>query len=615
MRIVHDREHRKDHGDLHTAVEVASRTGTDGNAHGEQDPAEYAAHRICRAQKDRDVPKADRAQRVAVPDGPVLHEGKDLGGGLGRFGLQVGIFRFLPRKEQELRNMAAYSSLQAGNQHVRRSVIKIAQALAHAAAEHRVDGIQDFRGGAEVFLQADHALFAPGFRIKAAFFIENLGVGKAKAINRLLQVADKEQVFSRPADRAEDLVLNPADILVFIHHHLGEARGDFFRRLGRGSVNAGQKADRQMLKIRKIQGVDAGLCAAELVFQLLHHREQGSHPARGIPKVRKDLRGGGGEQLRQFFHGLFALFPGVFELRGELRRGVVPDAGYARKGDRKARGRRVPALSEGCAEGPESPGGLGKALFIGLSDLFLGLHVRKRLFHAAAPEACFTLGILQKLPAPGRLFDFAAGIRKLLALLLGPAFRACMALHVGMELQDQLCQTAVIPSGADPVRQAQEVLRAAFVAAVQHPFQRRGAQALALLLLQNPKGGRNAQRARIFAKNRGAEGVNRTDLGIAAEKNLSAQVRVVRIPAQALGNRIGHAGAQFPRGGAGKGDHQEAVNVLGRRVGVLRVHVFHQPLGQDAGLSAARSGGDENTAAPAADGLKLCICKVHYVSS
>ena len=295
MRIVHDREHRKDHGHLHTAVEVASRTGTDGNAHGEQDPAEYAAHGICRAQKDRDVPKADRAQRVAVPNGPVLHEGKNLGGGLGRFGLQIGIFRFLPRKEQKLRNKAARSSLKAGNQHVRRSVIEIAQALAHAAAEHRVDGIQDFRDGAEIFLQADDAFFAPRFCIKAVFFIENLGVGKAKAINRLLQVADKEQVFSRPADRAEDLVLNPADILVFIHHHLGEARGDFFRRLGGGSVNAGQKADRQMLKIRKIQGVDAGLCAAELVFQLLHHREQGSHPARGIPKIRKNLRRGGGE--------------------------------------------------------------------------------------------------------------------------------------------------------------------------------------------------------------------------------------------------------------------------------------------------------------------------------
>ena len=102
---------------------------------------------------------------------------------------------------------------------------------------------------------------------------------------------------------------------------------------------------------------------------------------------------------------------------------------------------------------------------------------------------------------------------------------------------------------------------------------------------------------------------------LAAEQDLAAQVRVARVPSQARGDRVGNAGAQFPRGGAGEGDDQEAVDVLGPGVGVLRVHVFHQPLGQDAGLSAARAGGDQNTAAPAADGLKLCICKVHYVSS
>ena len=99
--------------------------------------------------------------------------------------------------------------------------------------------------------------------------------------------------------------------------------------------------------------------------------------------------------------------------------------------------------------------------------------------------------------------------------------------------------------------------------------------------------------------------MDRADLGLAAEQDLAAQMRVVRILAQARGNRARDAGAQFSRSGAGEGDDQEAVDVLGPGVGALRVHVFHQPLGQDAGLSAARAGGDQDAAAAAADGLLL----------
>ena len=165
------------------------------------------------------------------------------------------------------------------------------------------------------------------------------------------------------------------------------------------------------------------------------------------------------------------------------------------------------------------------------------------------------------------------------------------------------------------VCQAQEGLRAAFVAAVQHSLQRRGTEAFALLLFQDAEGGRDPQRPGILPENRGAEGVDRADLGLAAEQDLAPQVGVVRITAQAFGDRVGDPGAQFPRGGAGEGDDQEAVDVLGFGVGEPGVHVFHQALGQDAGLPAARAGGDQNAAAAAADGGPLFVCKVHYFSS
>ena len=102
---------------------------------------------------------------------------------------------------------------------------------------------------------------------------------------------------------------------------------------------------------------------------------------------------------------------------------------------------------------------------------------------------------------------------------------------------------------------------------------------------------------------------------IAAEQDLTAKMRVVRITAKAGSDRVRDPGTEFTGGSTGKGDDQKAVDVFGPGIGVLRVHIFHQPLGQDAGLAAACTGRDQDTAAAAADGLKLSFCKIHYVSS
>ena len=289
MGVVHDRQHGEDHGDLHAAVEVAARSGTDRDPLGDQNAAEHAAHSIGRAQEDCNVTEMNRPLHVAVPNSAPLHEGKDLPGGLERLRLEIGVFRFLPGEEKKFRNRAVCSPGQARNQHVRRSVLKAAQPLGHAAAEDRIHGIQDLRCGTEVLLKPNHAFPASGFGIKAAFFIENLRIGKPEAVDRLLQVSDEEQVLPSPADRAEDPVLNPADILVFVHHHLGESSRDLFGGFGRGTVLPGQQADGQVLQIGKIQGIGAGLCPAKLVFQVQNHREQRAHIARGVPQVGEDL--------------------------------------------------------------------------------------------------------------------------------------------------------------------------------------------------------------------------------------------------------------------------------------------------------------------------------------
>ncbi len=289
MGVVHDRKHGEDHGYFHTAVEVAARSGTDRDALGEQNAAEHATHSIGRTQKDCNITEMNRPLGVAVPNCAPLNEGKDLPSGLERLRLKIGVFRFLPGEEQKFRNREVYSPWQTRNQYVRRSILKAAQPLGHAAAEDCIHGIQDLRRGTEVLLKAYHAFPASGFGIEAALFIENLRIGKPEAVDRLLQVSDEEQILPSPADCAEDPVLNPADILVFIHHHLGKSGRDFLSSFRRGTVLPGQQADGQVLQIGKIQGIGAGLCPAELVFQRQNHREQRAHIARGVPQVGEDL--------------------------------------------------------------------------------------------------------------------------------------------------------------------------------------------------------------------------------------------------------------------------------------------------------------------------------------
>ena len=66
--------------------------------------------------------------------------------------------------------------------------------------------------------------------------------------------------------------------------------------------------------------------------------------------------------------------------------------------------------------------------------------------------------------------------------------------------------------------------------------------------------------------------------------------------------------AQLPGSGLGECDDEEAVNVLR----IMRIReIGHEPLGEDAGLAAARSGGDEHGALPAVNGALLRRGKAH----
>ena len=104
-------------------------------------------------------------------------------------------------------------------------IVHIAQGLGHAAGEDSVGGVQDLPPGAEVFPQQD-ALCA-GIRLGVEFilFVEDRGIGQAKAVNGLLDIPHQKEAFPPVGHGGENGVLHAADILVLVHHHLGVAPG------------------------------------------------------------------------------------------------------------------------------------------------------------------------------------------------------------------------------------------------------------------------------------------------------------------------------------------------------------------------------------------------------
>ena len=94
-------------------------------------------------------------------------------------------------------------------------------------AEDRVDGIQHFLAGTKILLQMDDP-FSSGIAGKEmVFLVKNLGIRQPKTIDGLLEIADKKQISALSTDRMEDSILDPADVLVFIHHDLGKSGSDF----------------------------------------------------------------------------------------------------------------------------------------------------------------------------------------------------------------------------------------------------------------------------------------------------------------------------------------------------------------------------------------------------
>lgn len=101
-------------------------------------------------------------------------------------------------------------------------VLDTARFAPHELAEQRVDKVQNRLPAAEILDQRNGAAATP--RPSLGVRAKNAGIGQAKAVNALLDVADEEPVGLRvrPADHLQNEVLSRIDVLVLVNEHEAE---------------------------------------------------------------------------------------------------------------------------------------------------------------------------------------------------------------------------------------------------------------------------------------------------------------------------------------------------------------------------------------------------------
>ena len=128
------------------------------------------------------------------------------------------------------------------------------------------------------------------------------------------------------------------------------------------------------------------------------------------------------------------------------------------------------------------------------------------------------------------------------------------------------------------------------------------------IVVRQPEIGAQVQRVEIFADQREAERVHGHDLRGVNEIHLTAQVPVLRVCGQRLGQPLQNAGTHFCGSGVCKRDNQKAGDIAG-------VFFIGQPpedaLHQNGCLSGTGGCGDKRPAATACDGLLLLFGPVH----
>ena len=264
---------------------------------------------------------------------------------------------------------------------------------------------------------------------------------------------------------------------------------------------------RQAALVPGVLRVEAQRQAQQRLHRVVRQRHAAQH------RLRRS-----GERLVHALAGRFAgLAPRLDGIGKRGIRAVAQDLELG-EGNGQALARTVPAHAQRAGELPQRVGRLPDALSVGRADLLLGGHGRAHAVHLVGPVVGAGLERGEDLPAPDRFPRVGGGGAQLLDHVLRPFFRAGVALHFIIQLQHQLAQPPVVPSGADRVGQREEagIRRGALIAVFHHLFKRSALHGCGAVVLDDAEIRRKAEQMAVPAQQRAAEAVDRADLGAAA---------------------------------------------------------------------------------------------------
>ena len=171
-----------------------------------------------------------------------------------------------------------------------------------------------------------------------------------------------------------------------------------------------------------------------------------------------------------------------------------------------------------------------------------------------------------------------------------------------MQFEHEVCQAPVVPARAHGVREPDEAGFGLGVGGLQHRLQREAAQLQRAVLVHDGEVRGYAGPARVLAQQAGAEAVYRPYLRPAHQRALAPEPLGAGVSRRAGGDLLRDAAAQLRRRRRRKRDDQEVLDTAWRVAGA---DPAHEPLGEHAGLAAARRRRDQQLPAPVLDGQLL----------
>ena len=200
------------------------------------------------------------------------------------------------------------------------------------------------------------------------------------------------------------------------------------------------------------------------------------------------------------------------------------------------------------------------------------------------------------------------GVKRIVRARADLLCRACehldglgIGFQLAIELQQSLNERLLRAQCAENVGQTVKIgaLGVHLLHGVVHASAPQGQE---LGVIRHAKRGGEIGRFKMCAHQLQIKGVDGGDRCAAQQHELVGKMAARGVERKCVGQGLGDAGAQLPRGGSRKGHHQNARNVGG----VLGVgEGLNDALGEHGGLSRARRGGDQQRALSLVDGGAL----------